>query len=566
MAKKKKTKKKKAKLTEEQKIQRKHISEVRSIFNSVGFVRVDGIAGKNFIYKNRTSEFDDVFIFQNIVIFLEYTKTQSSGISAHLLSKKVIYDHILNDPNEFLTFCENEFPTFKAKRDTSYTNDETKVFILYSSRNEIRSEHKLQVPNIKFLDYYVVQYFKSIAGIIKSSSRYEFFKFLEINYNEIGENISPSASKTASYEGSLLPESYSNYDKGYKIVSFYIDPKSLIEKSYVLRKYGWQDDHSLYQRMIISSKIKQIRKYLNLEERVFINNIIITLPNTTKLLDKKKNTVDPSTIKKTQPVEIQVPNEFNVIGLIDGQHRVFAYHEGGENDEKIKKLREKQNLLVTGIIYPSNISDLERTKFEAKLFLEINSNQANAKSDLKQAIGLILKPFAAESISRAVLEKLNKKGSLEKLFEVNFFDKGKIKTTSIVSYGMRPLLKLVGTDSLFQLWNNKKKETLKDGNDETILSEYLEFSAKEINLFLGAARLHLIAEWGITDKKNPKNILNTTTINGLLICLRKIIEHKKTGDFAYYQKKLQKIKIVTFLSFKSSQYGDLGELIYKTCF
>lgn len=440
------------------------------------------------------------------------------------------------------------------------------MFILYSSRNEIRSEHKLQVPNIKFLDYYVVQYFKSIAGIIKSSSRYEFFKFLEINYNEIGENISPSASKTASYEGSLLPESYSNYDKGYKIVSFYIDPKSLIEKSYVLRKYGWQDDHSLYQRMIISSKIKQIRKYLNLEERVFINNIIITLPNTTKLLDKKKNTVDPSTIKKTQPVEIQVPNEFNVIGLIDGQHRVFAYHEGGENDEKIKKLREKQNLLVTGIIYPSNISDLERTKFEAKLFLEINSNQANAKSDLKQAIGLILKPFAAESISRAVLEKLNKKGSLEKLFEVNFFDKGKIKTTSIVSYGMRPLLKLVGTDSLFQLWNNKKKETLKDGNDETILSEYLEFSAKEINLFLGAARLHLIAEWGITDKKNPKNILNTTTINGLLICLRKIIEHKKTGDFAYYQKKLQKIKIVTFLSFKSSQYGDLGELIYKTCF
>jgi len=437
---------------------------------------------------------------------------------------------------------------------------------LYSSKNEVKSEHKSQVPGIKFLDYYVVKYFKSITGIIKSSARYEFFKFLEISYNEIGENISPSSSKTSSYEGSLLPESYSNYDKGYKIVSFYIDPKSLIEKSYVLRKYGWQDDHSLYQRMIISSKIKQIRKYLNSEERVFINNIIITLPNTTKLLDKKKNTVDPITIKKTQPVEIQVPNEFNVIGLIDGQHRVFAYHEGGENDEKIKKLREKQNLLVTGIIYPPNILDLERTKFEAKLFLEINSNQANAKSDLKQAIGLILKPFAAESIARAVLEKLNQKGPLEKSFEVNFFDKGKIKTTSIVSYGMRPLLKQVGTDSLFNLWGNSKKENIKYGTDEELLNEYIEFSAKEINLFLGAVRANLNNTWGLTDKKNPKNILNTTTINGLLICLRKLIENKKTGDFVFYQKKLQKIGSMKLLSYKSSQYGDLGEHIYSTCF
>jgi len=79
MAKKKKARKKRAKLTEEQKIQRRHISEVRAIFNRVGFTRIDGIAGKNFTYKGRQGEFDDVFIFQNIIVLLEYTKTQSSG-------------------------------------------------------------------------------------------------------------------------------------------------------------------------------------------------------------------------------------------------------------------------------------------------------------------------------------------------------------------------------------------------------------------------------------------------------------------------------------------------------
>jgi DGQHR domain-containing protein len=315
--------------------------------------------------------------------------------------------------------------------------------------------------------------------------------------------------------------------------------------------------------MIISNKIKQIRKYLSSERRVFINNIIITLPSRTKLLDENQNTVDARTITTTQPVEIQIPNEFNVIGLVDGQHRVFAYHEGGENDEKIKILREKQNLLVTGIIYPSKISDFEKTKFEARLFLEINSNQSNAKSDLKQAIGLILKPFSAESVSRAVLENLNKSGSLEKLFEVNIFDKGKIKTTSIVSYGLRPLLKLSGQDSLFSLWKNIKKDEIKNETDNALLEEYITFSCSQINLFLGAVRYNLIDVWAITNTKNLKNILNTTTINGLLICLRKLIEKKKTGNFEYYKTHLAKISSTKILTYKSSQYGDLGDYLFS---
>ncbi len=177
----------------------------------------------------------------------------------------------------------------------------------------------------------------------------------------------PTSGSAAFYKGSLLPESYSNFSKGYKVISFYIDPKSLIEKSYVLRKYGWEDNQNLYQRMIKSAKIKKIREYLNKEGRVFINNIIITLPSTTKLLDQNMMTIEFNTVARTQPVEIQLPNEFNIIGLIDGQHRVFAYHEGGKYEDKIKQLREKQNLLVTGIVYPGTISEKDRTKFEAAI-------------------------------------------------------------------------------------------------------------------------------------------------------------------------------------------------------
>jgi hypothetical protein len=98
-----------------------------------------------------------------------------------------------------------------------------------------------------------------------------------------------------------------------------------------------------------------------------------------------------------------LPYEYNSIGLIDGQHRVFSYYEGGRDEAKISVLRVQQNLLVTGVIYPSNISRAERSKFEATLFLEINATQTNAKSDLKQAIGVLLQPFSQDSIARRIV-------------------------------------------------------------------------------------------------------------------------------------------------------------------
>lgn len=99
-----------------------------------------------------------------------------------------------------------------------------------------------------------------------------------------------------------------------------------------------------------------------------------------KPLNEKLETVDASILNSTAPVTIKLPDKPNSIGIIDGQHRVFAYHESKDDDADIAALRIQQNLLITGIIYPEGISDLEREKFEAKLFLEINSTQTNAKS------------------------------------------------------------------------------------------------------------------------------------------------------------------------------------------
>ena len=52
------------------------------------------------------------------------------------------------------------------------------------------------------------------------------------------------------------------------------------------------------------------------------------------------------------------------------------------------------------------------------------------------------------------------------------------------------------------------KEELKNENDNAILDLYTDFCHKEINLFLAAVRFNLNSTWDITDKKNPKNVLN----------------------------------------------------------
>lgn len=561
-----KTKKRK-KATPQELEKRAHRSDIRSVFNKAGFTKVLSVSDKEFTFKSATSDFDDVFVYENVIVFTEYTLTQSSNISGHLKPKKIVYDTIQSDPTGFLEFYEEKFPKFKETRGDFYDHDQCKIVILYCSKNSINPKHKELVPDIKYFDYPSVKYFKSVTDAVKKSACFELLSFLGLSNEDVGSESLSTASPLENFNGSVLPHTHSNFDKGYKVVSFYIKPSSLLKRSYVLRRDGWRDEGGLYQRMISSTKINAIRKYLNVEERVFINNIIVTLPSTTKIVDDQGNTVDHTKITKTEPVTIQIPNGFNVVGIIDGQHRVYAYHQGGDFEEKIARLREKQNLLVTGIIYPDKVKEIDKTKFEANLFLEINSTQTNAKSDLKQAIGLLLRPFSSDSIAKATINRLNNQGVLEDLFERHFYDKNKIKTTSIVSYGLKPIVKLSGNDSLYSIWDNENKEDLLKGDDLDLLHLYIDFCSDKINEFISAIKQKSDSSKWSTDPDVKGRVLTTTAINGFIICLRKIIENnKKVLSRENYVKKLNGLDKFDFSTYKSSQYGSMGRDLYDKFF
>lgn len=562
---KKKKKKKKARLSPaERKLlqeQHRHARDIRNVFAAAGFSRVPDLCKKQITFKGTTSDIDDFFIYENLFVFVEYSL--SSDVSSHLKKKYVLYQKINASPVEFINYCRAEVGGFPST--PKYSSSQCHVKVLYCVPADINTALREELEGIYFFDLVAQKYFLKLATNIHLSSRYEIFAFFGLNFKDIAEgSLAPSGVPSDPYDGSVLPESSSSFPSGFKVVSFYVDPEALLTRAYVLRNEGWRDAAGVYQRIISKKKIDNIREYLCTEHRVFVNNIVVTLPSSTKVLNSADQQISVDKLTKTSPARVQIPREFNSVGIVDGQHRIFSYHEGGKNEDQISILRKRQNLLATGIIYPEMLSKDEKVQFEAKLFLEINSTQTSAKSDLKQAIALLLTPFSEISIAKRVINYMNEHGPLAGKFVQYSFEKDKIKTTTIVSYGVRNVIKFSGTDSLFAVWSNADKEQVHC--DAAIAELYVKYCAAQINFLLSALKDNLPTERWTTNKKIVGRALSTTVINGMIVCLRRIVEEGQDRSFETYKNALKNVEEFKFSKYKSSQYGSLGRDLFEKYF
>lgn len=576
--KKSKTGKKKAKKVVDPLVlaQRKQQRIVRKFFERLDFKRIksDGIELK---FRGRTGELDDIFVYENIIVVAEYTVGQAS--SSHVAKKSILFNSIDKHQDEWIEFACEKFSGMKALFDSAgYVPDDYRVHVCYFSTQGVSDEVEDGFSYIKFLDGTTFRYFDALANTIHRTTKYEFFKYLGLDFKEIGSEIKSSSASTKTFEGHILPEAFSSFPKNFKVVSFYADPSTLLTMSYVLRRDSWRDEEGMYQRVLQRGRMNQMRKYLTTEERVFVNNIIVTLPNDTKInaSDDKGKNVDPKSLNGVMNISVAVPFRSNVIGIVDGQHRVFCYHEGVDKyEEKIKPLRSRQNLLVTGIIYPPGYGEVDKRRFEAKLFLEINDKQKRTGSELKQSIELILSPYSTIAIAKSVVQRLNSSGALKSLLQTNYFDPPNlIKTTSIVSYGLRPLLKLDGEDSLFSAWKRQGKEKLRElqkahplpSVEDPLLGEYVNFCVKSINDLLVAARKSdKSGNWKLTEKAKDRH-LSPTIINGFIVCLRLLVENDRLASSQAYENKLVGLSSFVFGKYKSSNWKALGKSLYSKYF
>lgn len=244
----------------------------RAVFQRIGFdwIKSDDI---QFTFDDRTGEIDDILVFENLLIIAEYTTGKPD--SGHLAKKSILYEKILKQPGSWIAEYATINESFSdAMAVSKYQPDEFQVFVCYASLHGADQEIEKAFSHYRFLDGTRLSYFDALSKTIMRSARHEFFNYLKVDLRKLGSRIHKTEDDSKNFSGYLLPESNSGYQKGFKVVSFYADPATLLEMSYVLRKDSWRDPDGLYQRILINGKIKNMRRYLTNAKRVFVNNIL----------------------------------------------------------------------------------------------------------------------------------------------------------------------------------------------------------------------------------------------------------------------------------------------------
>lgn len=542
--------------------------KIRNTFVGAGFTYIP-TNDKEMTIGFRKIELDSLFIYENIWLVCEDT-IKTSDIRDHIRTKNEAIGEIKSNLQQFIEHLVQLFPD-KDTLLTEYNTDRIKLFGLYISKEEVTlsPSDELLFNNLVFVQPKTLNYFQWIVSCIKLSARNEIFRFLNLTNADIGR-ISSSSEKATITAPIIYPKEFTGIKNKVRVVSFMMCADDLLNTCYVLRKDNWSESIWLYQRLIEKSKIKKLREFLEHKGEAFYNNIIVALPDGIMFEDASGQY---KTIEEISGLEgnckLIFPKEINSICIIDGQHRVFAHYESGNNskqEKEIAKLRKQLHLLVTGLVFPENMSLADRSRIQSEIFLDINSNAKAVPQNILLQIKRIGNPIASESLAQFIIEDLNKEGVFENKFQISSLDSGKIKTASIVRFALKNLVTITPTEgkqSLFMYWDGNK-DALKD-NDEDAIQSYVKFCSGVLRTYFGAIKANLKSAWENEDSK----LLSVISINGFIIALTRQLPINGLQDFSYYNNVFSNWNIDFSKSgfpYTSSQYRKFSTQILKEAF
>lgn len=542
--------------------------KIVNIFSDAGFTYIPTNDNEMHIGL-RTVEVDALFIFENVWLICEDT-IKTTNIRDHIRTKNEAFGEIMGNLSTFRDKLITMFPD-KENILRKYDTDRIKTFGLYISREELSlSDNDYDLfSNLKFVQPKTLNYFHWIVQCIKRSAKNEIFRFLGLKSSDIGM-ISSSSASTQITAPIIYPKAFTGLTNKVRIVSFMMSAEDLLNMCYVLRKDNWTESIWLYQRLIDKAKIKNIRSFLEVKGEAFYNNIIVALPDNIAFQDESGHFKSIDDIGELEGnCKLLLPKEMNSICVIDGQHRIFAHYESGtmsKQEIKIAELRKQLHLLVTGLVFPKDMSLEERASIQSEIFLDINSNAKPVPQNVLLHIKRIMNPIGDESIAQFVIEKLNKRGIFQNQLQLSSLDNGKIKTASIVKFALRYLVTVkpsVDKPSLFTYWTGDKNALL--AADAGAIEDYVNFCDSTLKNFFGAIRKNLHKEW---DDETSK-LLSVISINGFIIALTRQLSINEVQDFEFYD---QAFKNWTFdfskdgFPYTSSQYRKFSTLILKEVF
>lgn len=508
--------------------------KIRETFVNAGFeyLKTDDMHKK---FGLKTGELDYVFLYKNILLVCEDTTTFSpDDIKTHLRKKKQTVDQISDNRPEFLTWLKTDFRE-KFDKFNAFSAARYKIFFLYFTRYDsglTSNDIELYKP-MKVIEYASLNYFHQTSRSIKKSSKYEIFRFLDLKTSEIDI---PSSSKTENSITTpiIYPTDNTGLQNGVRLISFMMCADTLLRDSYVLRKDNWEDSIQLYQRLIGKDRIQTIRRFIADRGETFFNNIIVSLPHGVSFRDKDNNIIELDNISCYQNCSVVIPDEINSICIIDGQHRIYAHYEGDDKfEKKISKLRNQLHLLVTGLVFPQTMGELERSKFESQIFIDINLHSTPVPNDVLLHIRTLQDPYSDMGIARQVIAGLNKEKIFLNRFELSLLENSKIKIASIIKFALRYLVSMnpnPARPNLYDFWPGDKEAL--SAHDSTSLKDYIAFLVSSLKLYFGALKDAHKNDWENADSR----ILSVTSINGFIMAFHDTLAVYGVKDFAFYQK------------------------------
>lgn len=564
----------KKKLTAEQKAaqlkKRKVLAfrkKIRSSFTDAGFTYFSTL-DKHFPIGTRTVELDYLFLYENIIVICEDNTKQKKDID-HIRNKNESFAEIRNNKTAFLNWLSNTFPE-KATMVKQYRPERYFLYYIYISQTEleITEDEKNRYNNLLFWDPETLSYFNRMAQCIQHSARYEIFRYLGLKNDEIGFSGSEGG-KTTIKAPIIYPQEATGLRNGVRVVSFMMSAEKLLRTSYVLRKDSWEESMFLYQRLIEKDKVKSIRAFLAQKGEAFYNNIIVALPDNVTFEDDAGTPILVENIGDFQHCKLVLPDEMNSICIIDGQHRIFAHYEAPATEKyelQIAPLRRQLHLLVTGLIFPTEMKEPERKQIQSQIFLDINDNTKKVAPNVLTHIEMVKDPFSDIGLARRVIERLNKKQVFLNRFELSALDESKIKVASIIKFALRYLVTVTpaeGKTSLYAYWQGNKEAFQQ--KDEASLNDYIEFCANSIDLYFSAIRDAFKSSWNDPASK----MLSVISINGFIIAFNRQLNKYGVSDYPFYSSCLRKLSIdfsKNGFPYTSSQYRKFSGRILAEAF
>ena len=543
----------------EKRIKRLFRNKIRNTFTVAGF-KYWNTEGKHVKVDKRKVEIDFIFIYENFLFICEDTTTGIKNIKDHIRNKKEAFDQIDNKLSYFLDILSGYEGCILEKKEYS-------VKFLYFSYEELKfsnDEYSLFKPII-FINNSTLNYFHKMSKCIKRSIKYEIFRFLNLHDNDF---MATTEGDIKTIKATIIsPKTSTGIKSGIKMVSFMMSAETLMRNSYVARKDSWENSMYLYQRLIHEAKIKNIRKFLLEKGEAFYNNIIVALPDNVSFKDGENKDINLDDIRKHEVCTMCIPNEYNSICIIDGQHRVYAHYEGIQNDNEekmISKLRKELHLLVTGLVFPEDMPLVEKTKIQSEIFLDINSNAKPVPQDVLLHISMLKNPLSDIGLARSIIESLNEEQIFLNKFGLSSLDKGKIKTASIIKFALRHLVSIEqdkDKKTLYSFWNGNKEELVKMIDDS--VRDYKQFCVKNLSCYFSAVRDCFKDQWNNPESK----ILSVISINGFIMAYHKLINKNGIQGFKDYNEMFSKLNIdfsKENFPYTSSQYAKFSEFILES--